>query len=53
VTAALNLHDNVTAKIRSIFSLGAEKSSLMAEFDTDLFVIGGGSGGVRAVRIAS
>src|SRR4051812_19870279 len=25
----------------------------MAEFDTDLFVIGGGSGGVRAARIAS
>src|SRR5947199_5811976 len=24
----------------------------MAEFDTDLFVIGGGSGGVRAARIA-
>ena len=25
----------------------------MAEFDTDLFVIGGGSGGVRAARIAA
>src|SRR5450631_3262216 len=25
----------------------------MAEFDVDLFVIGGGSGGVRAARIAS
>src|ERR1700761_7220008 len=25
----------------------------MAEFDTDLFVVGGGSGGVRAARIAS
>src|SRR2546423_7255782 len=25
----------------------------MADFDTDLFVIGGGSGGVRAARIAS
>ena len=25
----------------------------MAEYDTDLFVIGGGSGGVRAARIAS
>jgi glutathione reductase (NADPH) len=25
----------------------------MATFDTDLFVIGGGSGGVRAARIAS
>src|ERR1700733_3881149 len=25
----------------------------MAEFDVDLFVIGGGSGGVRAVRIAA
>ena len=25
----------------------------MAEFDYDLFVIGGGSGGVRAARIAS
>jgi glutathione reductase (NADPH) len=24
----------------------------MADFDTDLFVIGGGSGGVRAARIA-
>jgi pyruvate/2-oxoglutarate dehydrogenase complex dihydrolipoamide dehydrogenase (E3) component len=25
----------------------------MAEFDVDLFVIGGGSGGVRAARIAA
>src|SRR4051794_41724983 len=25
----------------------------MADFDTDLFVIGGGSGGVRAARIAA
>src|ERR1044072_4857636 len=25
----------------------------MSEFDTDLFVIGGGSGGVRAARIAA
>src|ERR1700678_2246289 len=25
----------------------------MAEFDTDLFVIGGGSGGVRAARVAA
>src|ERR1700733_8436597 len=27
--------------------------SAMAEFDTDLFVIGGGSGGVRAAPIAA
>lgn len=35
--------------------LGAETESwvAMAEFDTDLFVIGGGSGGVRAARIAA
>ncbi len=26
---------------------------MMAEFDVDLFVIGGGSGGVRAARIAA
>src|SRR6266540_7311961 len=26
---------------------------IMAEFDVDLFVIGGGSGGVRAARIAA
>jgi glutathione reductase (NADPH) len=25
----------------------------MSDFDTDLFVIGGGSGGVRAARIAA
>ena len=25
----------------------------MADFDVDLFVIGGGSGGVRAARIAA
>jgi len=25
----------------------------MADFDTDLFVIGGGSGGVRAARVAA
>jgi glutathione reductase (NADPH) len=54
VTAAPSLHDNVSAKIHStISSFCAENSSLMAEFDTDLFVIGGGSGGVRAARIAS
>src|SRR3982075_1338525 len=32
-----------------MISIGAE----MAEFDVDLFVIGGGSGGVRAARIAA
>ena len=32
-----------------MISFGAE----MAEFDVDLFVIGGGSGGVRAARIAA
>ena len=25
----------------------------MSDFDTDLFVVGGGSGGVRAARIAA
>jgi len=35
--------------------LGAciDVSCEMAEFDVDLFVIGGGSGGVRAARIAA
>src|SRR4051812_9459506 len=31
----------------------AQDWSAMAEFDVDLFVIGGGSGGVRAARIAA
>src|SRR2546423_3464716 len=31
----------------------APAPSSMANFDTDLFVIGGGSGGVRAARIAA
>src|ERR1700739_4314568 len=35
--------------MRSEPAIGAE----MAEFDVDLFVIGGGSGGVRAARIAA
>ena len=34
-------------------SLFAEIEAAMAEFDVDLFVIGGGSGGVRAARIAA
>src|ERR1700756_3709329 len=29
------------------------KDEVMAQYDVDLFVIGGGSGGVRAARIAS
>src|SRR5580765_9101420 len=29
------------------------RASVMADFETDLFVIGGGSGGVRAARIAA
>src|SRR5260370_30150568 len=36
-------------RLRSGLATGA----LMAEFDVDLFVIGGGSGGVRAARIAA
>src|SRR5882757_9708880 len=32
---------------------GCHSGLLMAEFDVDLFVIGGGSGGVRAARIAA
>ena len=34
-------------------SLGRAALASMADFDTDLFVIGGGSGGVRAARIAA
>ena len=34
-------------------SLGLALAPTMADFDTDLFVIGGGSGGVRAARIAA
>ena len=29
------------------------KDEVMAQYDVDLFVIGGGSGGVRAARIAA
>ena len=32
---------------------GAERTSIVATFDFDLFVIGGGSGGVRAARMAA
>src|SRR6202140_147140 len=35
------------------FRSGLATGALMAEFDVDLFVIGGGSGGVRAARIAA
>ena len=42
-------------ELPSILRTAAELSapSREAEFDVDLFVIGGGSGGVRAARVAS
>ena len=38
---------------KPIIVICLDRGAEMAEFDTDLFVIGGGSGGVRAARIAA
>src|ERR1700720_2269105 len=35
------------------YGTAAHKDEVMAQYDVDLFVIGGGSGGVRAARIAA
>src|ERR1700720_712198 len=39
--------------VAAMYGTAAHKDEVMAQYDVDLFVIGGGSGGVRAARIAA
>src|ERR1043166_521455 len=48
------LHNIMLAPPRvARYGTAAHKDQVMAQYDVDLFVIGGGSGGVRAARIAA
>ncbi len=48
-----NLSEDVIARMRAEMKKRGHDMLDMADYDVDLFVIGGGSGGVRAARIAA